>query len=1182
MKFYVLILLNLILANLCTAQYYPESHRSLHFDVFKYSDETPFVPANSVCQDQEGLMWFGTQWGLYSYDGYQSNHFHTETESGFSIIHNEVNVVIESKTGSLWIGTNGGLTVVDPTRKESQHFLHQNARAITCLFEDKQGMIWVGTRTGLISINPQSKDIKQYRFNSDDPNSLPNLRIMSINQDLNGYIWISFHISSKNTALVRLHPKNESVKVFYTPKETDNNPFEYWNGDLNKTIFISYINTIGIDPSGMLWLGPWWGDLTSFDPNTFEFNSFIPTNYFNGELHKRIRRILNGPDGRLWIASYAFGISRFDPKNNHVYIEKPDRFISTSLRDSLIHDIYFDRYENLWVLSDGVIEKFDPYQYKYQYYQYWNGKTHATEFRDIVEENEEILWFATSDGLIRFDTLTNEYLIFFHDPTQKNTIPHNNITALHLDDENQLWIGTNSDGVSILNTLDFTIKHFDLFPGNLSDNKGYLHDITADKDGNIWFATRYSGIVRYNPKTNQNDRFFEIEVENSDIEVQEYFGIVNKLYSTQDGRVWVGTDIAGIFEFLPETETFYHHKYSSGVNPVENAILGKRIKDIAEDSSGQLWIGTDQALNRFDPNTLTVNHWTRANGLANGDVQAILPNDDQSIWFSTKYGGIIKFDLNSSTFYTYYNDINNTEDNFNPFALKRKNGTLCFSSLYGVYSIAPILQKSVSNSLPPQIKIHEINVLGDMYTGDQINLSYWQNTITIQYSIIHFSNPEQNRSMYKFAKISENVENWVESFGSNTVTFFNLEPGHYQFHLTGANSDGIWKNEPVEITFHISSPFWEALWFQIACILLLILTVFTFVKWRFYRIQQLNQTLENLVDKRTHQLAIEMNYSRQVIDSSPSIILGYYPNGKLSFLNPTVRNMFGISNGSIPDQHWWTITPNEDEQSSLYQIHLNSQWDNHERFESMISDVDQNKHQIDWNLIHRYSDEGEIVETIAFGNDITERIEQQFIEVSHKEQQRIGREIHDGICQQLTGISLMCESLIGRKEHILDRDINTLQQMKKHIKRITKQSRHLAHGLYLHELEQYGLQRALQELTVQVKELFSIDCEWKCNQEIMIINYDHAVHLYRIIQEALNNAVKYSQSKMIELSVISIESQLTLCVKDFGIGFETGAINNHGMGINVMKFRAKIINATLDIQSQIGKGTTILCTFKTQ
>lgn len=207
------------------------------------------------------------------------------------------------------------------------------------------------------------------------------------------------------------------------------------------------------------------------------------------------------------------------------------------------------------------------------------------------------------------------------------------------------------------------------------------------------------------------------------------------------------------------------------------------------------------------------------------------------------------------------------------------------------------------------------------------------------------------------------------------------------------------------------------------------------------------------------------------------------------------------------------------------------------------------------------------------------QLEEELLAISGREEQRIGQDLHDSVCQQLAGIEFRNSVLVqqlakneeARAEAILIGEL---------IRDANRQARFLAKGLSPVQLDANGLMSALEELTSNASKLFNISCRFECPRPVLVGDNAVATHLYRIAQEAITNAVKHGQAKCVVVSLSDSVGQLRLRIWNDGAEFIAGASPKGGLGLRIMQYRAEMIGATLKIVSANGKGTTVACTLK--
>lgn len=209
----------------------------------------------------------------------------------------------------------------------------------------------------------------------------------------------------------------------------------------------------------------------------------------------------------------------------------------------------------------------------------------------------------------------------------------------------------------------------------------------------------------------------------------------------------------------------------------------------------------------------------------------------------------------------------------------------------------------------------------------------------------------------------------------------------------------------------------------------------------------------------------------------------------------------------------------------------------------------------------------------------TQRLEHEIIGISEREQQRIGQDLHDGICQFLAGIGCAAASLKGDLAKMkLRAEAEVAQELATLLQDAVVQTRNLARGLVPLKMNEVGLASALEELAVSVRRLAGIPCLFESSGPPVILDDSVATHLYRIAQEALNNAIKHGKARNLGVSLSSDRSRTTLRIADDGSGLSQTARAAGGMGLNIMNYRARLCGTELNIEEPPSGGTVVSCT----
>jgi signal transduction histidine kinase len=209
-------------------------------------------------------------------------------------------------------------------------------------------------------------------------------------------------------------------------------------------------------------------------------------------------------------------------------------------------------------------------------------------------------------------------------------------------------------------------------------------------------------------------------------------------------------------------------------------------------------------------------------------------------------------------------------------------------------------------------------------------------------------------------------------------------------------------------------------------------------------------------------------------------------------------------------------------------------------------------------------------------------MEKQIAEISDREQSRIGQDLHDTLCQQLVSVAYATEILrlaLDQQNSTESAKVETIAEM---INNSITQARQFARGLYPVRLEADGLTSALEELAITVQSRSKVRCRFAVDEPVFINDEVAAINLYRIAQEAVNNCVKHSRARNITIGLGAVEDEVTLTVKDDGIGFPEHLDRPQGMGLHIMNYRARMIGAALDIRRGARGGTIVICSYRNQ
>jgi two-component system, LuxR family, sensor kinase FixL len=215
----------------------------------------------------------------------------------------------------------------------------------------------------------------------------------------------------------------------------------------------------------------------------------------------------------------------------------------------------------------------------------------------------------------------------------------------------------------------------------------------------------------------------------------------------------------------------------------------------------------------------------------------------------------------------------------------------------------------------------------------------------------------------------------------------------------------------------------------------------------------------------------------------------------------------------------------------------------------------------------------------GFVRDITERkrLEKEILEITDRERRRFGYDLHDGLCQHLAGIELKTQVLEQNLSHTSKDGASRVAEIGRNVREAISHTRLLARGLSPVSLESDGLMTALHELAAGTAKIFSVGCRFDCPRRVLVADQSAATNIYRIVQEAVSNAIKHGRATRIIVALEKSKDFLQLRVRDNGSGFASKSPRGKGMGLRIMQSRAGMIGGTIAIERNAAGGVTVIC-----
>ena len=888
----------LLLATLVTAA---ADAPPLYLTNLTTADGLPEGTVRSVLQDSRGFMWFGTEDGLVRYDGQHLVRYGYSPGATRGLPGNFICQIVEGPHDNLWIAIkNGGVARWSRSRNDFTVYRHEPhdpsslaSDEVRTLAIDAQGRVWIGTTdAGLDVLDPRSGRIEHLRHDAQNPASLASNHVTTLMFDRAGDLWVG-----TDQGLDELRAGRRSFRHFRPAA-----------GDPH-TLSGSYVEQVLEDRSGFIWVGTQDGGLDRLDHNGRVMQVFRHDPRAPGSLASNyVHALLEDREGHLWVGTAA-GLDLLDRATDTFVLYSHERDDPHSLPGSLVMTLYQDPAGLVWIgTSTGGVSRWDPRSAELGARRPdWLGGRFVTAFANAPDNR---LWIASmGGGLLEYDPTTGRRIDLGAMTGRLETIDHGQVLTLREDQRGRLWIGTMDRGVAVLDRNGqltwLPVKRGD--PHALS--AAGIVTIFRARNGQMWVGTYGGGANIVDPTTG--------------LVRQLPYGSApgalssNKVLAFAEdsrGDMWIGTDGAGVDLVRPDgtlIKVFRHDPHDPASLP-SNTVYA-----LAVDSQDRVWIGTSGGgLARatsagLAPGSVRFRTFSLGQGLTSDTIYGLQVDARGDIWMSGN-AGLMRLDPADGAVKTFHMEDGAMGEEFTSGAdFRLRDGELCFGGPGGFNIFDPA--RLTDRSTPPRLALTGVEILGVPARGTtpywlrtRIPLSYRDNIVSLDFSVLDFTSPSHNRIAYRMAGLTDR---WIDLGTQHRITLTNLGSGNHVLEVRGANSDSVW-SAPLKITLHQDPPPWASPWAYAAyAIVILGLLAHRLRKQQLERRHQARERerLEAEVAARTRELS-ESN--RQLAEAA---------RAKSDFLDRMSHELRTPMNGVVGMTELLARTPQSPTQSRLTQ-----------------------------------------------------------------------------------------------------------------------------------------------------------------------------------------------------------------------------------------------------------------------
>lgn len=342
-------------------------------------------------------------------------------------------------------------------------------------------------------------------------------------------------------------------------------------------------------------------------------------------------------------------------------------------------------------------------------------------------------------------------------------------------------------------------------------------------------------------------------------------------------------------------------------------------------------------------------------------------------------------------------------------------------------------------------------------------------------------------------------------------------------------------------------------------------------------------SLHVIEDIKQTKTKLEKNraFAEAILETSVDAIISVNEKGEIIRLNPAATKLFEYKKEELLGKKIdILIPPSFEDYAKTYIEKVSGDKISENGLEINAMKKDGTEFPVEISLTEVTWDGRKIYTAIIKDMSRQRELERRIIKIGNEERSRIGRDLHDGLGQMLTGIRLLSENMAVKLKDKNIPEAEEIEDIAQMVQEADECARELAHGMVLTEIESKGFIQAVQNLCKSTEKASDIDCTFTMDEDLEIKDFDIANHLFRIIQEAVNNTIKHSNSGSVKIE-ISSNPHLKMTITDDGDNFELNDDSFPGTGIQIMKHRVKLLGGHFGITRTNENKTQVKCDFPT-